>query len=251
MCASSLRISRDSSYLAQMAKWSERDAARLALLRRTGAPGIVAFTNLEFPLRVSYPLFEAKAALAVPTKYYQQLKVNGKVLRNDWAHDFCRSIAFMGGNLLLVSQAVGGVSAGTDTLLFYHAVSFSPEEYSFSDLGNGKFEVSVQGVAKQGRDLLGNSDSETSHTYDFSFAHNPTKMTRISSTSFKASALASSIYSRHGGLAQQSEESVVTVPHLLPHPYLLVDFALFGFRNKNDFIDSTGELLRSLAAEGK
>jgi len=229
-----------SAYLDQMANWAERDAKRLSLMRNAGSGGAI-FTNTEFPLCVGFFLFEAKAAMAVPTKYYQGLKVDDSPLRNDWAHDFCRSIGFLKDGLLLISKAVA--RTGTDTLLYYHAVKFSKNEYSFSSLGNGKFEVSVNGVTKQGKDLL--RDSEDSHTYDFSFRHNPTKTARLSSTSFRASGLASTVYERHGGLARGAHESVVTVAHLAPHPYLLADFARLGFKSKNEFHDLVGELLRS------
>ncbi|MDO8339783.1 MAG: hypothetical protein Q7T16_03945 [Candidatus Burarchaeum sp.] len=226
-----------------MRQWAERDEKRLLLMRNAGAPSGPVFTNLDFPPRISCFLFEAKAAMAVPTKYYQGLKVDGSVLRNDWAHDFCRSLAVLEDrSLLLLAQAVA--STGTDTLLFYHAVKFEPNEYSFSALGNGRFELSVSGVAKQGRDLLGGR--EASHTYDFSFMHSPTKPARLSSTSFRASALASTVYGRYGGLAHTTEESVITVAHLEPHPYLLADYAKLGYKSKNEFIDSVSELLGSL-----
>ena len=238
------KLPADSSYLEQMRKWAERDEKRLALMKNAGAGGVV-FTNVDFPLAVSYPFFEAKAAMAVPSKYYQGLKVDGSSLRNDWAHDFCRSLALLSEDrsLLLLAQAVA--STGTDTLLFYHAVEFAPNEYSFSALGNGRFEISVSNVAKQGRDLL--AGLEASHTYEFSFMHNPTKPARLSSTSFRASALASTVYGRYGGLAHGSEESVVTVARFEPHPYLLADYARLGYKSKNEFVDSVSELLGSLA----
>jgi hypothetical protein len=236
-------IPADSSYFEQMHKWVERDEARLSSMRNAGAPSGAVFTNCEFPLKIDFPIFEAKAAMAVPTKYYQGLKVDGTALRNDWVHDFCRSVALLEDrSLLLLAQAAA--STGTDTFLFYHAVRFASNEYSFSVLGNGRFEVSVGGVMKQGRDLL--SGREASHTYEFAFMHNPTKPARMSSTSFRASGLASTVYGRYGGLAHGSEESVITVAHLEPHPYLLADYARLGYKTKNEFIDAVSELLGSL-----
>ncbi|MFA6036414.1 MAG: hypothetical protein WC759_05685 [Candidatus Micrarchaeia archaeon] len=230
-----------SAYLAQMKEWAARDGVRLGASKSI-SPAPLLFSNLPFPLQISLPLFEAKAAVAVPTKYYQQLTVDGVQLRNDWAHDFCRSIAFDGDSLVLVSQAIAK-KPEAEVFLGYLAVKFSNGEFSFSDLGNGKFEAAVHGVKKDGVNLLDNSPA--SHTFSFSFQHNPTKPATISSTSFRASGLASSVYGQHGGLAHASDESVITVAHLEPHPYLLSEHAHFGYASRHDFINDASALLAS------
>lgn len=257
-----------------MKEWAARDAARLGPSKSI-SPAPLIFSNLPFPLQISFPLFEAKAAVAVPTKYYQPLTVDNAPLRNDWAHDFCRSIGFIGDDLLLLSQAIakkpdplfasgekGPLSAasipygndapfrfdvkreqkaGGEVFLHHLAVKFAKGEFSFSDKGNGKFEIAVHGVKKDGTNLLDNAPA--SHAFNFSFQHNPTKLATISSTSFRASGLASSVYGQHGGLASSSDESVITVAHLEPHPYLLVEHAAFGYASRHDFINDASALL--------
>ncbi|RLG17952.1 hypothetical protein DRN67_04705 [Candidatus Micrarchaeota archaeon] len=231
-----------SAYIEQMKKWAQRDAERLERMKNTGSGGPI-FTNLGFPLQISFPLFEAKAPMSVPTKYYQALQIDGSPLRNDWAPDFCRSIAFLNDGLLLVSKAVA--RSGVDTLLFYHAVKFKGNEYSFTALGGGKFEVVVSNVKVKGMDLL--RDAETVHNFDFTFKHSPTKGSKMSFASFKArSGVISNIYKRHGGMLRESKGHVIAVPHFAPHPYLLNEYARFGYKGKSEFQDDVSELLRSL-----
>jgi len=271
--AASLNL-QGSSYIAQMRDWSARNELRLAASKKI-SPAPLAFSNIPFPPSITLPLFEAKAAVAVPTKYYQQLAVDNSPLRNDWAHDFCRSVGFIGDDLLLISQSIakkpdplfasgekGPLSAasipygndapfrfgrkreqkaGGEVFLHYLAVKFAKGEFSFSDKGNGKFEIAAHDVKKEGTNLLNNSPS--SHSFSFSFIHNPTKLATMSSTSFRASALSGSIYGQHGGLARASDESVITVAHLEPHPYLLVEHAAFGYASRHDFINDASALL--------
>ena len=237
MCAS-LNL-QGSSYLGQMAEWAARDEPRPNASKSISPPPI-AFSNLPFPPKISFPLFEAKAALAVPSKYYQPLSVDDVPLRNDWAHDFCRSVGFVDGSLLLISQAIAKKPQG-EAFLHYLAVKFSKSEFSFNDSGNGKFQISASNVSREGVDLL--SGSPASHSFSFSFTHNPTKMATMSSTSFRASGLSSSVYGKHGGLARSTEESVITVAHLEPHPYLLADFAALGYKSRRELLNDTSALL--------
>jgi hypothetical protein len=233
-----------SSYARQMDEWATRNEDRIERTKKqsssSSGASALAFSNIPFPSRPGAPLFEAIAAVAVPTKHYQPFSIDGAAQRLDWAHDSCRSIAFLdGGSLLLVSQAVAPQPDG-DAFLHHCAVKLAKGDFAFEDKGNGKFSISANAQI-EGTDLL--TGAPARHAIAFSFQHNPTRMATMSSTSFRASSLASSVYGQHGGLAHASEESVITVAHLAPHPYLLAEFAAFGYKSRHEFQDDVSALL--------
>ncbi|MFH1285477.1 MAG: hypothetical protein ABIH99_02745 [Candidatus Micrarchaeota archaeon] len=253
MCEICARVKEDTEYLGKINEWFARDISRLAKTREkavslTDKSLITIFSNLEFPLEINFPLFEARFGLGVPTNYYQNIFVDGKRLRNDWAHDWCRSLAFLEDGVILFTKAVNARGAPEDeTLSHYFLVKFEKDEVSAEVDAVGRVKLVSKDVEKRGVNLLTNA--EATHKFTFNFMHNPTEKTIVKRERIESSSLVREIYGRgqEGGklrlASMDSEEFVVTVPHFAPHPYMLNNYKFYGFESRKDFLNAMSGIL--------
>jgi len=53
-------------------------------------------SSMKWPVKLVYPMFEARAAYAVPSNYFQRLTLDEEKLGNAFSHGAMRSIFFVG-----------------------------------------------------------------------------------------------------------------------------------------------------------
>ena len=251
MCRICQAVATDSEYARKMEEWVQRDAARLENSRKKAPSNeeirSSLFTNIGFPPRINYPLFEARFGLSVPMNFYQNIFVDGKRLVNNWAHDYCRGISFApNGDLILLTKAVGRKLA-EEWLLFYYLVKFSKANNEFSyryNPANGFVELSVRNVKVKGTNLADKSPAE--HEFTFNFFNKATERMIVKKERLQSDAIMRQVYGRGPQktleLAKTDfEEYVVTEPHFAPHPYMLYDYKLYGFNSRMEFQNSVKE----------
>jgi len=192
-------------------------------------------SSVRYPIKLAYPLFEARAAYAMPNNYFQALVLGSEKLGNTFAHGAMRSLFFAGSRLMLLSK---GVAHKDGREFFTHFVLLHLEkgEYEAKMSGEG-FRISAR-ARKMMLDLLTGGKSEME--VRFSFIHQDTVGKLVSKEQVMQDSRIKEVYKRFGGARARAasvdmEGYAVTVPHFSPHPYMLQTHKGFGFEGNEDF----------------
>lgn len=227
-------------YLDLLSKMTEADQTRLDSTR------VVAkemkflqnkiYTSVKWPIKLKWPLFDARAAYSVPNNYFQNISLDGERLGVMFTHGAMRSVFFAGDRLMLFSKTVNHYRTHNyfTSFLLLH---LEPEEYSYKLENDGTFILSAN-VEKTMKNLV--TDKNEKKKIVFNFYNKPVKgriMTRekvLTSMQFK------NIYAKYGGASMKSasidmEGYALTVPHFAPHPFMLQLHEKFGYPAKRDF----------------
>lgn len=239
MCRICRAAAEDSEYVSLLGQMLEDDGARLEatgnFLEKLPSLSSRLYTSLKLPKRLSKPLFEAKAAFAVPHNYFQHLFLDSGRAGNHFSHGATRSVFFSGDRLVLLSKGVGQ-EAGKPFFTSFLFVHFEPGEYAFAyDGKNLKLSVDVE---KPLRNLL--SGKVEKKRIGFSFYHQDLSGKIITKEQAAQSSYVKKIYGAHGDVRVHFRSAdlvgyVVSVSHFAPHPFLTRHPEAFGFGSPRDF----------------
>lgn len=193
------------------------------------------YTSMEWPVKLIHPMFEARAAYAVPNNYFQNIMLDGERLGNSFAHGAMRSLMFVGDRLVVFSKSVNfreGREFCTSFLLLHLAKS----EYTHTqDVREIRISADVEKPMKNM--VTGKVEKKR---VSFNFIHTSVEGRMVSKEQVMQSARFKKAYARFGGAQMKSasidmEGYAITVPHFSPHPYLLQLSRQFGYEDNKQF----------------
>lgn len=236
-------------YGALIAKMLEEDEARLAYSKAMAAQfspiARSVYSSISWPVKLAYPMFEARAAYAVPNNYFQNLTVDGERLGNAFAHGAMRSLFFAGGRLMLFSKAVSFRDAG-EFFTSFILLHLERGEYE-SRVGEGEIRITAQ-VEKPMLNLI--TGRPERKEIAFSFVHQKVAGRIVSKEQVTQSARFREVYGKYGGAGYKAgsmdmEGYAITVPHFAPHPYLLQLHEMFGYESNRQFQEHVEDYFRA------
>jgi hypothetical protein len=194
---------------------------------------LFAYSSVNYPIKLRYPLFEARAPYAVPHNYYQQLFIDEKQAGISFAHGSMRSLFFSGNRLMLFSKSVGHAE-GEEFFNSFLLLHLEPNEYSYE--WKGQDLVITADVRKNVIDLLSADNSRKSVHVKFLFTGANVLNRIVSRERVVNSSHLKSVYEKYSSLDKKMasvdmEGYAVTVPHLSPHPYMLQLAKSFGYED--------------------
>jgi hypothetical protein len=199
---------------------------------------------MKWPVKLPKPMFEARAAFAVPNNYYQNLLVDGQRLGNGFAHGATRSIFFSGSKLVLFSKSVNQKD-GKQFFTSFVLLHLESSEYTTEVKGDNI--ALTASIDKNMRNLI----SGKMERKKISFAFKNMQLTNriVSKERVLASAQFKAVYSTFGGASTKSasmdmEGYAITVPHFSPHPFLLQLKQEFGFESNRQFQEHVVDYFR-------
>ncbi len=228
-----------SEYGELLSKMLEADKARLGYskeMAETIKPiSRMTYSSMKWPVKLVYPMFEARTAYAVPNNYFQNLTIDGERPGNSFAHGSMRSIFFAGERLVLFSKSVnfrGGKEFFTSFILLH----LEKGEYMHTqDVREIRLKADVE---KPMKNLI--TGKVEKKRISFNFIHQSVDGRIVSKEQAAQSARFRKVYAKYGGARMKSasmdmEGYAITVPHFSPHPYLLQLHKEFGFGSNKDF----------------
>lgn len=236
-------------YDALLAKMLQEDKARLAATKRLAQrfPSLAksCYTSVGWPVKMPYPMFEARAAYAVPNNYFQNLFIDDERLGNSFAHGAMRSVFFAGGRLMVFSKCVSFRDADeffTSFLLLH----LDAGEYR-AEAGEAGVSITAQ-LEKPMLNLV--TGKPERKRIAFAFTHQKVAGRIVSKEQVATSSRFREVYGRYGGADLKSasmdmEGYAITVPHFAPHPYLLQLHAAFGYESGRQFQERVEDYFRA------
>ena len=227
----------------------EEDKARLeyskVMALSISLIGKSLFSSMNWPVKLVYPMFEARAAYAVPNNYFQNINVDGERLGNGFAHGAMRSFFFAGGKLVVFSKSVNFHDA-KEFFTSFLLLHLEKGEYEAKE-GAGEIRISAD-VEKPMVNLV--SGKVEKKRVSFTFIHQPVIGRIVSKEQAANSARFKNVYDRYGGAQMKSssmdmEGYAITVPHFSPHPYMLQLHKEFGFETNKDFQMNVADFIRA------
>jgi len=193
------------------------------------------YSSMNWPVKLIYPMFEARMAYAVPNNYFQNIMLDSERLGNGFAHGAMRSIMFAGERLVLFSKAVNFKDA-KEFFTSFLLLHLDKGEYEVKQ-GAGEIRISAS-VKKPMMNLV--TGKPEMKSVAFTFIHQSVEGRIVSKDQAAASARFKSVYDKYGGAQLKSgsmdmEGYAITVPHFSPHPYMLQLHERFGYETNKDF----------------
>ncbi|HIH22558.1 TPA: hypothetical protein HA238_02425 [Candidatus Micrarchaeota archaeon] len=262
MCEFCDKTKETPQYLRLIEEMLSTDAKRLENTKTPQAisafssAGKNVFSTVNLPSKIEHPLFEPRAAYAVPNNYYQPLVVNGEQTGRSFAHGATRSIFFSGKYLMLLSKTVTHTE-GFEFFTSYLLAHFEKKELRVNIAGgNGNdghgedasFEIAAD-VEKPAKNLVSGKTEKI--RIQFNFIHQPVKNRIVSSERVMSSTQLKNAYGKYGaGLGTKMasvdmEGYAITVPHFAPHPYLLQLHNEFGFGSPKEMQERASEYFKT------
>lgn len=236
-------------YGALLAKMLQEDEARIACTKRMAArfPGLgkSCYTSVSWPARMAYPMFEARAAYAVPNNYFQNLFVDDERLGNSFAHGAMRSLFFAGGRLMVFSKSVSFRDADE---FFTSFLLLHLEKGEYTATVNDAGVCMTARLEKPMLNLV--TGKPERKRIAFAFTHQKVAGRIVSKEQVAASSRFREVYERYGGAQRKSasidmEGYAITVPHFAPHPYLLQLHEQFGYESNRQFQEHVEDYFRA------
>jgi hypothetical protein len=210
-------------------EFSKQMANEITIINRT------CYSSMKWPVKLVHPMFEARAAYAVPNNYFQNIMIDDERIGNSFAHGAMRSVFFSGDKLVLFSKSTN-FKDGREFFTSFILLHLEKGEYKLAEkLG----ELNLTAKVEKPMMNLVSGKVEKKRIF-FNFVHKPVEGRIVSKDSAARSARFKSVYSRFGGAHAKSasmdlEGYAITVPHFSPHPYLLQLKAEFGFKENKEF----------------
>ncbi|MFH0738060.1 MAG: hypothetical protein V1827_05250 [Candidatus Micrarchaeota archaeon] len=239
MCQLCEKARGSPSYISLINGMFEEDKARversriaaesLSLIKR----GV--YSSMNWPVKLPYPMFEARAAFAVPNNYFQVIMLDGERLGNSFAHGAMRSLFFAGERLVVFSKSVN-FRDGSEFFTSFLLLHLDKGEYE-ARMGAGDIRISAD-IEKPLKNLV--TGQVERRRVSFTFIHQSVENKIVSKEHAAASARFKSVYDRYAGAQAKSasmdiEGYAITVPHFSPHPYMLQTRRDFGFLENKEF----------------
>lgn len=227
----------------------DEDKSRMAysceMARSLGPIGRSAYSSMNWPVKLVYPMFEARAAYAVPNNYFQNINLDGERLGNGFAHGAMRSVFFSGEKLVVFSKSVNFHDA-KEFFTSFLLLHLEKGEYR-SVQGAGEIRLSAD-LEKPMMNLV--SGKVERKRISFTFIHQSVEGRIVSKEQAAASARFKNVYEKYGGASTKSasmdmEGYAITVPHFSPHPYMLQLHKEFGYETNKDFQIHTADYFKA------
>lgn len=239
MCDFCLKARSSSSYNELLGKMMEQDRGRMEFSKiaaKSLSPvSRSLFSSMSWPVRLAYPMFEARAAFAVPNNYFQNITLDEERLGNSFAHGAMRSAFFAGERLVVFSKAVNFMD-GKEFFTSFLLLHLERSEY---EVKSAPGEIRIVSIVEKPMLNLVSGKTEKKKIA-FSFIHQNVQGKLVSKDQVAASARFKNVYDKYQGAQMKSgsmdmEGYAVTVPHFSPHPYLLQCKKDFGFETNKEF----------------
>ncbi|HSB47214.1 MAG TPA: hypothetical protein VLD37_04305 [Candidatus Bilamarchaeum sp.] len=193
------------------------------------------YSSMSWPVKLVYPMFEARAAYAVPNNYFQNIALGEERLGNSFAHGAMRSVFFAGDRLVLFSKGVN-FKDGKEFFTSFLLLHLEKGEYEAKAAGN---EIKISASVEKPMMNLITGKAEKKRVA-FAFIHQSVAGRIVSKDQVASSARFKNVYDKYQGAQMKSgsmdmEGYAVTVPHFSPHPYMLQCRKDFGFETNKDF----------------
>ncbi len=240
MCRFCQAAKGNTEYNGLISKMMEEDAARMEYSKKMADSLSVIkralYSSMSWPVKLVYPMFEARTAFAVPNNYFQNITIDDERLGNSFAHGAMRSVFFAGDRLVLFSKTVNFRDADeyfTSFLLLH----LEKGEYKVQK-GAGEIRITAS-VEKPMMNLY--SGKTERKRIAFGFVHQSVEGRIVSKEQAAASAHFKTVYGKYAGGTQIKSGSMdmegyaITVPHFSPHPYMLQLHQQFGFETNKEF----------------
>jgi len=253
MCKLCVAAKSSADYGKLMDSMQQSDTARLEFSKQMADEmkpiSTRLYSSIKYPVKLIFPLFEARAAFSVPNNYFQPLMLGGERAGQAFAHGAMRSIFFSGSRLMILSKTVNHKD-GKEFFTSFVLAHFEPKEFSHSFNGD-EFAISAD-IEKPMRNLI--TGMLEKKKISFNFVNKAVKGRIISREQVLTSAQFKNVYSKYGGAMSKSssidmEGYAITVPHFSPHPYMLQLHEQFGYGSNREFqehaIDYFKEHLRA------
>ena len=249
MCELCEKAKEIPAYVNLLSKMFEEDIARLEASKQLASEmrflNSKLYTSIKWPVKLHYPMFDARAAYSVPNNYFQSLYVDGERQGMMFTHGAMRSLFFAGERLMLLSKSVNH-AAGADYFTSFVLLHLEPGEYDYKLAGDGTLILSAD-VAKPVKNLV--TGKKEKKKILFNFMHKPVKGRIVTREKILTSAQFRTVYAKYGGAQMKSasidiEGYALTVPHFAPHPYMLQLHKQFGYLSNRDFQEHAMDYFR-------
>ncbi len=246
MCELCERARNSAGYASFVSKMLEEDVARVEVSKQLSGQlrplGRTLYTSVNWPVKMIYPMFDARAAYSVPNNYFQNLYLDGERLGVAFAHGAMRSVFFADRKLMLFSKSVNS-SGGHEFFTSFILLHLEPDEYKHNRAANGTLLISAD-ITKPMKNLV--TGKVEKKKILFNFTHKPVKGRIVTREKVLTSAQFRNVYSKYGGAQLKSasidiEGYAITVPHFAPHPYMLQLNQDFGFASNRQFQENVIE----------
>ncbi|NYZ76828.1 hypothetical protein H0O02_00770 [Candidatus Micrarchaeota archaeon] len=237
-------------YLSLLSRMQEEDNARLAASMEFAPEmrllGNKLYTSVKWPVKLAYPMFDARAAFSVPNNYYQNLYLDGERQGVMFAHGTMRSVFFSGERLMIFSTSVSHYHE-KDFVTSFVVLHLEPAEYEYSRAADGTLTLSADITKAMKNIITGNTEKKK---ILFNFIHKPVNGRIVTKEKVLTSSQFRNVYAKYGGAQLRSasmdiEGYAITVPHFAPHPFMLQLYEKFGYVSKRDFQERTIDYFKS------
>jgi hypothetical protein len=223
MCEICERFEGNANYSSLIRKMHETDAKRLENTKRIYSQFdfISAYSTVKYPVSFIHPMFEARAAYAVPHNYFQPMFLNGNALGNTFAHGSMRSIFFSGKNLMIFAKNVSHIE-GEEFFNSFLLLHLDRKEYEMR-IKDEDITISAD-LEKTAINLITGKNEKIK--VKFNFMNQPVKNRIVSRERVLTSSQLRTVYDKYTALDKKMasvdmEGYAITVPHFSPHPYML------------------------------
>jgi hypothetical protein len=239
MCRFCQKAASTGAYGELIAKMLSEDIQRLENSKSMSAVfspvNKCAFSSMNWPVKFVQPMFEARAAYAVPNNYFQNIVLDDERLGNSFAHGAMRSLFFVGGRLVVFSKAVNFRDA-KEFFTHFLLLHLEKGEYEVKK-GAGEIRITAQ-VEKPMLNLV--TGKPEKKRVAFAFVHQPVEGRIVSKEHASTSSRFKGVYEKYGSTqvkagSMDMEGYAITVPHFSPHPYMLQLKSEFGFEDNKEF----------------
>jgi len=243
MCELCSKVKENQKYLVLLDKMLTEDKARLQhskkISEKLSVLQRVIYTTMEYPVKLLYPMFDARTAYSVPNNYYQNLLIEGERCGVAFAHGSMRSVFFSNDKLIVFSKTVNRAE-GKEFFTSFLIAHFEKDEYSYN-YDNGILKISAN-IEKPVLNLV--TGKKEKKKISFNFINHSIKGRIVSRDRVLASAQFKNVYGKFGGAVRKAasmdmEGYAITIPHFSPHPYLLQIHKELGYASNRDFQEKT------------
>ncbi|MFH1261093.1 MAG: hypothetical protein ABII39_04105 [Candidatus Micrarchaeota archaeon] len=228
-------------YAELIAKTNEKDNERMEYSKEISTSfstiGRTCYSSMRWPVKLIYPMFEARTAYAVPNNYFQNIMLDEEKLGNSFAHGAMRSMFFAGDRLIVFSKTVN-FKDGKEFFTSFLLLHLDKSEYKAIVMSGNEIKVTVDTEKPMKNLITGKVDKKRVR---FSFINQSVNGRMVSKEQITTSARFRDVYSKYGGGANVKSGSIdmegyaITVPHFSPHPYMLQLKSQFGYAENTEF----------------
>ncbi|MFH1222517.1 MAG: hypothetical protein V1492_05535 [Candidatus Micrarchaeota archaeon] len=228
------------AYRQLIEKMTQEDSARIEFTKeRAKEMQLLAkrcYSSINWPIKLYYPMFEARMAYAIPANYFQPLLLDDEKIGSAFGHGAMRSVFFAGERLMLFTKTTNFLD-GKEYFTSFLLLHLEKNEYSLKVDGEN-FAISAD-VTKPMRNLV--TGAAENKKVKFNFVNTQVKGRIVTKEKVLTSAQFKDIYAKYGGGVRGRTASVdlegyaITVPHFAPHPFLLQLKEQFGYASNREF----------------